>query len=93
MANTLSKEAKAKQQRCLDALEGLINKGLLVVSTRENGDYKELHIQCVSDEGRKALYDIERQIRGIEGIWFDTATYMNGTREWSLDWSMEPQGV
>ena len=90
MKNKLSKEAKANQQRCLEAVEDLINKGLPVtLSVKENGDYKELHIQCGSTESRKALSDVEMQIRGVEGIWFDTATYFDGTREWSLDWSME----
>ena len=90
MENKLSKETLVNQQRCIEAVVGLINKGLPVtLSVKQDGDYKEVHIQCGSPESRKALSDVEMQIRGVENIWFDTATYLDGTREWSLDWSME----
>lgn len=92
MENTLSKEAKAKQQTCLEGAASLITKGLPIgVELITEGDYITVNLYCGSEEAHNAMLEVEKDLRITKGIWFDSGMTKDGVRDWSLDWSMEPQ--
>lgn len=90
MENKLSKEAKAQQQVCLEGAASLITKGLpIAVELLTDGDYITVNLYCGSEEAHNAMIEVERDIRGTKGIWFDSGMTKDGVREWSLDYCLE----
>jgi hypothetical protein len=88
--NTLSKEAKAKQQVCLKAASSLITKGLpITIQLLPKDDYITVNLFCHGEESFNAMLEVEKDLRITKGIWFDTGMDSEGVRDWSLDWCLE----
>ena len=90
MKNTLSQEAKTKQQLCLSGAASLITKGLsIAVELITEDDYIQVNLYCGSEEAYNAMLEVEKDLRITKGIWFDTSITIDGVREWSLDYCLE----
>ena len=81
-----------KRQICLNELGKLVSIGHeLEVKVINDNDDTIVFLTPHSEEAYNEILTTQMEVRGNQGIWFDTESGANGEMVWYLDWSLEDE--
>ena len=81
-----------KRQVCLNELGKLVSIGhQLEVKVINDNDDTIVFLTPNSEEAYNDIHATQMELRGNQGIWFDSDMGSNGEMAWHLDWSLEDE--